>query len=41
MFFPVAGLRTMESMEKWHKDFIAFKLLDKKCNSKRNGVTGE
>ncbi|CAM5149664.1 unnamed protein product [Natator depressus] len=30
----------MESMEKWHKDFIAFKLLDKKCNSKRNGVTG-
>ncbi|XP_006134987.2 uncharacterized protein LOC102447711 [Pelodiscus sinensis] len=30
----------MESVEKWHKDFIAFKLLDKKCNSKRNGVTG-
>ncbi|XP_074852087.1 uncharacterized protein LOC142013988 isoform X2 [Carettochelys insculpta] len=30
----------MESVEKWHKDFIAFKLLDKKYNSKRNGVTG-
>ncbi|KAK1159828.1 dual specificity protein phosphatase 10-like isoform X2 [Acipenser oxyrinchus oxyrinchus] len=30
----------MESVEKWNKDFIALKLLDKKLHSKKNGTTG-
>ncbi|XP_036400340.1 uncharacterized protein LOC118788445 [Megalops cyprinoides] len=30
----------MESIEKWNKDFIALKLLDKKLHSKKNGRTG-
>ncbi|XP_035272511.1 uncharacterized protein LOC118226761 [Anguilla anguilla] len=31
----------MESIDKWNKDFIALRLLDKKLNSKRNGRTGK
>ncbi|XP_066557072.1 uncharacterized protein LOC136747778 [Amia ocellicauda] len=30
----------MESIEKWNKEFIALKLLDKKLHSKKNGTTG-
>ncbi|XP_062433523.1 uncharacterized protein LOC134141357 [Rhea pennata] len=30
----------MEPREKQHKDFIAFKLRDKKCHSKKDGITG-
>ncbi|RXN01937.1 Dual specificity protein phosphatase 3 [Acipenser ruthenus] len=34
------GGQKMESIEKWNKDFIALKLLDKKLHSKKNGTTG-
>ncbi|XP_078403990.1 uncharacterized protein LOC144684227 [Cetorhinus maximus] len=30
----------MEPVEKWHKDLLVLKLLDKKLNSKENGTTG-
>ncbi|XP_007886034.1 uncharacterized protein LOC103175080 [Callorhinchus milii] len=30
----------MEPLEKWHRDLLALKLLDKKLNSKNNGTTG-
>ncbi|XP_048113524.1 uncharacterized protein LOC125303691 isoform X1 [Alosa alosa] len=30
----------MEALDKWNKDFIALRLLDKKINSKQNGRTG-
>ncbi|XP_067902964.1 uncharacterized protein [Heterodontus francisci] len=30
----------MELVEKWHKDLLVLKLLDKKLNSKKNGTTG-
>ncbi|KAJ8340081.1 hypothetical protein SKAU_G00347140 [Synaphobranchus kaupii] len=32
-------VQKMESMEKWNKDFIALRLLDKKLNSKKNDRT--
>ncbi|XP_029438751.1 uncharacterized protein LOC115079371 [Rhinatrema bivittatum] len=30
----------MEAVDKWCKDFLALKLLDKKCKLKKNGATG-